>query len=443
MKDFRPLFIAGAWALAATFGSSGVTFAQSSAGDRGLFRSARPATGPQELNVNVLVAEAHDDDALSEVRPTLTPDTRQAPGYHTTLLTSADYRRVGRNDFGLRGTAEATLRYYNDLKEVRSVSHHAAFGLSAPLPARMRLDVTQTAAYSPSYLYGLFPGTATGDVDGGPAVAPDYTVGDSSSINYRTSSGLSREVGREGRISGTASFTYTDYRRETALRHDVEALSLSSQFRQAVSRNAGVNLRYAYRTGDYGSAGAGTTTEHSADVGLDFSRRLSTNRSLGVAFTIGGSAMDIPAVATAPVSGSKYEVQADATLQFQFARDWGTSASYRRGLEYMPALTQPVFVDGANASIAGLVTRRIRLEISGAYASGDSILSRGSSRFDTYTGTARLQVAASRKLAFFGEYLYYVYDFSGNPLLAPGIPAILERNGVRGGVQLWIPAIGR
>ena len=204
-----------------------------------------------------------------------------------------------------------------------------------------------------------------------------------------------------------------------------------------------MNVGYGYRTGDYGQAAAGTTTEHRADVGFDFSRRLSANRSLGVGFSLGGSAMDIPASASALVAGAKYDVQGGATLQFQFARDWAANASYQRGVEFMPALTEPVFVDGTSVSVEGALTRRIALQMGAAYASGESILSQGDSRFDTYTGTARLQVAATRMLAFFGEYLYYFYDFSGNPRLAPDVPSTLERNSVRGGVALWFPVIGR
>ena len=41
------------------------------------------------------------------------------------------------------------------------------------------------------------------------------------------------------------------------------------------------------------------------------------------------------------------------------------------------------------------------------------------------------------------EYLYYFYDFGeGTPLLV-GIPPGLERNGVRAGFTLWMPALRR
>jgi hypothetical protein len=394
------------------------------------------------LNVNVLLLEAYDDDALSDVRQGGVIG-EQLPGFYTALLASAEYSRTGRRDFKLRGTAASTFRYYNDLQEIRSVGHNAALGFSAPLPARMTLEVNQAVAYSPSFLSGLFPGASTEVMGVAPALAPDYAALDTESLVYQTSAGASRQIGRDGRISGAVNYQYTDYTRATTVDRNVESVNLTGNFRRPVSRNTSLNVGYGYRTGDYGQAEAGTTTEHRADVGFDFSRRLSASRGLSVAFSLGGSAVDIPSSSSALVSGAKYDVQGGATLQFQFAPGWATSGSYRRGVEFMPALAEPVFVDGASVSVQGMITRRVTLEMGAALASGDSILSQGDSRFDTYTGTARLQVAATRMLAFFGEYLYYFYDFSGNPRLTPDGPTTFERNSIRGGIALWIPAIER
>ena len=46
-------------------------------------------------------------------------------------------------------------------------------------------------------------------------------------------------------------------------------------------------------------------------------------------------------------------------------------------------------------------------------------------------------------LATYAEYVYYFYDFGDNVRLAPGVPSGLERNGVRVGLTLWVPALRR
>ena len=90
----------------------------------------------------------------------------------------------------------------------------------------------------------------------------------------------------------------------------------------------------------------------------------------------------------------------------------------------------------------GSLTRRTDFRASATYASGESALNRRQGLiFDTYTGNVRLRYALTRSLALYTEYLYYFYDFTGNLQLAPGIPAGLERHGLRAGVTLWMPLL--
>ncbi len=76
----------------------------------------------------------------------------------------------------LAATSGSAWRYYPS-ESTGNASHTAAIGLSAQFTKRTSLSVNQTAAYSPSYLYGLFPSVtvpAPGDVV---PVAPDYAIG--------------------------------------------------------------------------------------------------------------------------------------------------------------------------------------------------------------------------------------------------------------------------
>jgi hypothetical protein len=61
--------------------------------------------------------------------------------------------------------------------------------------------------------------------------------------------------------------------------------------------------------------------------------------------------------------------------------------------------------------------------------------------FDTYRGSVRVQFALAKSMAIHAEYLYYLYDFLGSVQLPIGASPRLERNGVRVGLRLLIPAL--
>jgi hypothetical protein len=63
--------------------------------------------------------------------------------------------------------------------------------------------------------------------------------------------------------------------------------------------------------------------------------------------------------------------------------------------------------------------------------------------FDTYTSDTRVRISLGQVLATYVEYLYYLYDFRRYAPLVPGMPPALERNGVRVGLTLVVPTLGR
>ncbi len=116
--------------------------------------------------------------------------------------------------------------------------------------------------------------------------------------------------------------------------------------------------------------------------------------------------------------------------------------SYRRGVEYILQLSQPVFIDGVNISATGSVSRRVDVTVAAGYSNGASVLQQ-SSQFDTYTGDIRSSIGLTRTLSAYLEYLYYFYDFGTSGLLAPGLPQKQSRNGIRVGLTLSTPLLRR
>ena len=147
---------------------------------------------------------------------------------------------------------------------------------------------------------------------------------------------------------------------------------------------------------------------------------------------------------TTDITGTLYKLEGDASAAYRFLRSWSLNGSFRRGVEYIPIFETPVFRDAARLELSGLVSRRVDLAASAGYAVGESALARRNTggRFDTYAGTVQVRYSLARPLALYSEYLYYYYDLRGQALV-PDLPSVFELHGVRAGVMVWIPALGR
>ena len=117
--------------------------------------------------------------------------------------------------------------------------------------------------------------------------------------------------------------------------------------------------------------------------------------------------------------------------------------SYRRGLEYVAVLLEPVFNDAARLTVRGLITERVDFSASAGYVVGASVLQGNNSRFDTYTGTVRGRYSVNRSFALYAEYLYYYYNLHGQAALAPGLPSVFEQHGIRLGLMVWTRPVSR
>lgn len=425
-------------------------FAQTPAGGSsrpysGLFGGkSSDADSRQSLSFMVSLAEGYNDDTSPQLSTVVDPSAGQAGGLQTMLVANANYSWRGTSAQFAVNSASA-LAYYNDLSATRNLSHSVGIGFNAVLSQQTTLLVNQAAAYSPSYLYGLFPGDVTVDPGEGVPPAPEYSVQTRETYSYNTSLGLSHSFTRRNRMSLSGDFNYTDYVHESDIQRDMRVAGLRAQFSRNVKRNTVLSAGYRFRNGEIG-LGFQPTTEHGVDVGLDHSRPLSATRRAFFSLRLGSSTVEVPLSALsieAPATGRRYLADGQVSFGYQFTRGWQTRAMYRRGMEYIPALTEPVFTDGVSANLDGMITRRADLTMSAGYSSAKSAFDRTASSLETYNGDVRLRYALNRTLAAYVQYIYYVYDFGGNTQLAPGLAPRLERNAVRVGFMLWLPVVQR
>ena len=410
---------------------------------RGLFGGGHGQASRHTVDLSVQVAEAYDDNVYADAGAPVTPTARQESGYYTNVITGGSYNWKG-DRVQFAATGASTLRQYSGMSGVQVMGTTGGVGVTAAFSPRTRLFLNQSAAYSPSYLYGLFPGVAPPAPGDQIPVAPDFEADVSESYTYGTSAEFTQSLSRRNSVSASAEYTYTDVARESLNRRDAFAYVLRGQFAQAVSKRTTWRLGYRYRKGDVGygvTLAAQPTVERGVDFGLDHTKVLSATRQAVWGVSLGTSAVDVPEGVSGEVSGLVYRVSGGATFGYQFGRSWQARASYQRGIDYIPGLATPVFADGITAVLDGLWTERWGFSLSAGYSTGESALFSRATAFDTYLGSLKIRYALSRMWAANVEYVYYYYDFSGTAQLPAGVSSNLERNGLRAGLTLLMPAL--
>ena len=430
-------------------------WAQGTGSDRpfkgALFGGNRPVNSAQSLDMSLSLLEAYDDDVFADVGSTVSsPTSRGVGGYFTALQSGFEYKHSGQR-LSVGASGASVFRYYPELRKVRSVAHTMGAGFSTRLARRTTLLLNQTVAYSPSYLFGLFPGIAPVEPGDAMTSAPDFAANNANNANniesyrYGTTATLTQGFSPRMTLAITGDSQYTNYLHETAVQTDVQSSGIGGEVSYRRSKNTAVRIGYRYRDGNLGNAAvAGSTNEHALNVGATYSRLVSASRRVFLAFNVGPSAINVLENDDGtPALARLYRAAGDAMMGYQFGRAWQARGTYRRGLELVAGLTRPVFTDAFTAMVDGLLTSRLDLQMSAGYSSGQSAVARTAPRFDTYTGDVRLRYALAQSSAVHIEYLYYFYDFSGYMQPRPGTPSRLERNGVRAGLTLQVPALRR
>lgn len=414
----------------------------------GVFGSTPNADARQTLDVTVSLITAYDSGmsvaaapvAYQFIDPYATVNSNMYVG-------SVDYG-WRRRDVQFRTSGASTLRHDRRSGDITTMGQTAAAGLTARLSQRNALSVNQTAVYSPSYLYNLFPPATAPAVGEAPPTAADRAVADFGSYSYGTQLTLNHDFTRRTNVSIAGDYNRAEDPTAASGQPDLETYGTSGTLTRALGPNTTANGRYRYRTSNFAYSGVaadgGISEEHSLEVGLTHAWLLSRTRRMNLNVTLGRSVV-IPLQPPGGEGhrGRAYGLIGQVGLGYVFGRAWQASATYRQAVDYVPGLIEPVATGGFTARIDGLITRRVQANLAALYSSGRSAFQAGGTTFDTYAGNARLRYALARGVAVYVEYLYFFYDFRRAGQLAPGIPPALERHSGRAGLTLLIPALRR
>jgi hypothetical protein len=413
--------------------------------NQGLFGGVRPETNAKSrLDLTASLVEGYDSDVPTTLQSQVDPSNLQTGGATTTFLGAADYQ--WRNTWGvLAAKASTNVRHYADLGEVQNLGQSAGIGASFRLSEHSTLLVNQAAAYSPTFLYGIIPTTDSAVQPGDDLGTPsDYSVLDFASYSYTSSLAYTRSLSRRGGLSVSGQFVYTDRVQETAVWRDVTSTDVRAQYSHGMSRNTSLTVGSSFRSGAIGYVDDSQTKELALGIGAEHTRMLSPTRQVRYRFRLGPVAADVPDTSEGVGTIERqYYLETEVGVDYPVVRNWQVRGTFRRRLEYDPDLPEPVFANGGSIGADGLLHRRVDLSVSAAYSSGASLLSKNNLRFDVYTGDVRIRLAFNRTLAAYGEYLYFYYDFRGSSEFVSVLPPGLERNGVRAGLTVWLPALRR
>jgi len=410
----------------------------------GLFGATRAeAAGRDKLNVQLSMGEALDSEVPPEFRSLVPGDGLQSGGRSTMLAASADYAR-DRRSVQLFGTASTYVRYAHRLDRIAVGSQSAQVGAGIRLPKQGRLQLTQAAAYSPSYLYQLFPTAALAPGEAIPA-NPEYRIDQTESYSYQSRMALAFGSLRGTRLTTTAEYGVTEFKKQSAVRPNLSTYSAGARVSRAFSRSAALSLGYDYDTGQFG---AGTLTKaHRVTMGVEYSPALSVTRRVTFRLDVSPSVVETSesaVTASAPRAERRlYPLQGEASVDFPFRLKWRASASYRRSVDHVAVLAEPLLATGAHVKVMGVIGRRVDVSASAGYAAAASAISLNTRSLTTYTGEARIRYAFTRAWALYAEYLYYSYDLRGLAALTAGLPGVYEQHGIRVGFTVFGQPLGR
>ncbi len=411
---------------------------------RGLFggNGADPNSS-ESFDVSISLFGAYDDNVLADrSQGGLDPRFQKSGGYAGGTL-SLDYsKKAGRAAFDFTGGT--SYRYYPSIKEMNGFNYWASVGFSAKLSSRTDFRATESASYSPFYSFGGFPGLAPsvpGDVA---PISPDYPLLEQAAISLFSSASIDHRLTPRASLSADYSLSYTDYRNQN---QPFRNWGAGGRFSYRLSSRAGLHLGYHFRRGTYGLYyGNRPIDGHDIDVGIDYNRALSFSRKTTVGFSTGSSIYrSFSPGGTTVISDWQYKthymVTGNAYLNRQIGRSWTARLDYRRGLQFVQGFPDPFFSDSVSAGVGGFMGPRSRLNFTAAYTTGDVGINIGGRGYDSYTGVASYQFALGKWGALFADYNYYHYVFDPTVPLPPGMSRGLDRQSVRGGLNLWLPLL--
>ena len=386
---------------------------------------APPVRG-QDLTAQASVGAGYDDDVFAETQSlsAVSPLIGTSASYGLADL-GLTYAATGRRiTFG--AAADSSVRYYrlDDPFTARRYSGSAA--LSVDLTERMRATASVSAQRSSHHIFWIFPALAEPPLGQLAFPSLDFSLTSTTGRSYDSGAALTYSLTRRSTLSadygyGEARFGEADF--------DLKRERWAGRYTNGFTRYASLRLGYGIEDATY--VNRQRFRRRTIDVGVDYARPLSFSRRTTLSFGVGTAGLD-------DGQATYYTLTGHANLIHQLARRWGLNAAYNRNVGFISGFLQPFLSDSAALSTTGRLHRRLMLTMSAAYSNGTVGFDVEAPRYETYTGSARIQFLLGRGVSAFGESVYYHSRFDEQVALPLNSPRSLDRHGLRGGLNYTV-----
>jgi hypothetical protein len=383
---------------------------------------------PSSFDVNWALYSADDDNSLvgADAGQSGRP---QSGGIYSGATMSATYRRQAENRGSLTISGGTAARYYGDLGQVVTTRYSGGLGLDSLVSRSWRLQLSESASYSPFYNIALAPAAAYAPAADVSVPTADDAVSRQAAMLYGSYAGLTHMFSDRTSMGFEYDARYLqvfDHGSDTSMQRG------SISYLHNIAENVALRLAYGYRVATT-SPDVAPIQYHDIDMGLSYGRSFAPTRRTIFAFSTGS------AFASSGDGVLHLRMVGSARLTRRLSPRWTEQLLYDRGFLTPDGATRPFFADTIATNLTGYINSRMSVRLRPAFAHGVVGFTGETNAYNSVSNTARIEVAMSRHLAFYAEHFYYRYRFDNGAGLPPQLTASFDRQGARVGLTVWTP----
>ena len=380
---------------------------------------------------SVYIDQRQDPNAILPVR-------RQQSGF-TSGSANLSYS-LNRSSISASAGGGISAAYYPVLDDPIVHRYFANAGGSWRISTRAGLSGGLSMAYRPVNHLASLPGIGINDPTLGPSNPFDNTVG-SQGETYRTESA---DVDFNYRVTDRIG-TNVGYGvwRTVSPDHDRDANNhgLSGRVSVGLTKDLALYTGYRLNSNTYAAlededTPAERVYSHNVDFGLHFSKALSLSRKTNMSFGVGTSTVSDGA-------DTNFGLTGNVRLMRELARTWHATFDFSRDAQFVETFREPVFSDSLSATVAGLISRRLRADAGLGYSFGTVGLSNLDNGYGTFYTSAGVGFGITRHLNSGVRYSYINYRFDRGVSLPADLFLQRDRHGVNAYLTTWLPLFSR
>jgi hypothetical protein len=322
-------------------------------------------------------------------------------------------------------------RYYPQLQILNAIDGGGHAAVNADLGRRTKVFASQGALIRPYYQFNfLTPAPLTRSSSPEPLSAPDDALTREDWRSIDGTVGLSQRMGSRSSMD----FGYT-YRRTTLGTGggSFQATFANALFTQRLARFAGLRIGYGHGQSEDGlRLTSRRIAVENLDIGIDYSRPLSTSHRTTIGFRSGSNLVTQD-------GRHEYRFLGEASIARRLTRTWIADFQFGRTVSFVE-LFGATYPTTAQARISGRAARHLTIDLSSSYAIGQAGLFR-TGAYTAWSQNAELRIELNRRVALTARYGLYQYGFDAAVPVPFGLPHNVHRQSIRFGLTGGVPRL--